>query len=75
MSSFLTTLKEVNQRGSERQSGNPKSSSPSLAGPGGAHTPQRSGLVEFYMTSCGRLTGAPRSYYQPWKETPTSHGQ
>lgn len=74
MSSLLATLKEVNQRGSERQSGNPKSSSLSLAGPGGAQTPQRSGLVGFYMPSCGRLTGGTqklvptmeRDYHLTW---------
>lgn len=55
MSSFLATFKEVNQRGSEVKSGNPKSSRPSSVAPGGAS--QRSGRVGFYMTSCRRLTG------------------
>lgn len=68
MSSFLVTFKEVNQRGSEMQSGSPKSSRPRSVAPGGAHTSQRSGQVGFYMTSS-------RSHYHPQKETTSSHSQ
>lgn len=66
-SSFLATFKEVNQSGSKKHSGNPKTSSHSSAGPGGAHAPQRSGLVAFYTSSCERLTEDPQKLLSAMK--------